>query len=834
MHRLLQDLRFGLRTFVKTPAFTAVAIVVLGLGIGANTAIFTLVNALLLQPLPGRAGDLVGVYSHDRTKPDSYRAFSYPNYVDVRDGSGIFDGLMAHTFAMVGEPAEDTMTRTFVEVVSSNYFETLGVRLAAGRSFTPAEERPGARVPVVIAGYGRWKKADLSPAFVGSTIRINAEDFTVVGVAPEGFAGTMALVGPDLFLPLGVFDTIVNDTFKNKGTGLADRSNAGLILAGRLKPGLTKPVVDARVDAVSRHLEAAFPAENKNQALSVSPLPRLSTSTSPQTDSGLTAFTALLLGLSGSVLLIACLNIANMLLARGAVRRKEIAVRLSLGAARLRIVRQLLTESLLLATAGALLGLVLSYWAMKTMTLSLVAVLPMTLNFSPLPDRAVLAATTGFAVLSTLLFGLGPAMKLSRRDLVTDLKDLGGEGRAGRWFGARNLLVVAQVALSLALLTAGGLFARSAMGAGSADPGYRYDGLLLASVDPSLAGFTEPRGREAYRRALERLRSLPGVERAGMASTVPFGSVHEGARVEPMGQKPADQPPGGTYRIISADYFGSLGLKMVRGREFTRAEEQSPSAPAVAIIDEALARRVFGTQDPLGQMIRIRQRPEADDPARRIPLQVVGIAPPITEELVDRAPEAHIYVPSGRFYRANMNVHVRVAGDGNEAAMLGTIRREIGAADARLPVLELTTMRSFHERSLELWALTAGTRMFTGLGLLALVLAVVGVYGVKSYIVSQRTREIGIRMALGASARDVLGLVLRDGLRLTGAGLAVGFPLAALVSLAFTKVFVEIGGFDPVVIGAGAGLLAVAATAASAIPARRAARVRPITALRAD
>jgi predicted permease len=832
--RLSQDLRFGLRSFGKAPGFTATAVLVLALGIGVNTAIFTVVNAILLEPLPGRAGDLVGLYSRDRTTPDSYRPFSYPNYVDIRERSGLFDGLMAQAFAMVGEPDGDRMKRTFVAVVSSNYFATLGVHLAAGRSFTPAEERPGSRVPVVVAGYSRWKRANLDPAFVGSTLRVNNEDFTVVGVAPEGFSGTMALVGPDLFLPLGMFDAVVNDVFKNKATGLADRSNAGLIIAGRLKSGLTRPVVDARLDALSRQLEAAYPAENKNQALSVHPLPRLSTSTSPQTDGALGTFSGLLLALSGSVLLIACLNLANMLLARGSVRAKEIAVRLALGASRGRVVRQLITESLVLAAAGGALGLVLAYWAVRVMARSLAVMLPMALNFSPRPNTAILAATLGFAVMSTLMFGLGPALRLSRRDLVTDLKALGSNRSRHRRFGARNLMVIGQMALSLALLTAGGIFARTAIGAASIDPGYRYDRLLLASVDPSLASFDEPRGRAAYARVLERLRGLAGVERVGMASTVPFGSFHEGERVERVGDKPTNHPYGPTYRIISSEYFAALGLKMLRGREFTPAEEQSSAAPAVAIIDEVLARRLFGSADPIGQMIRFVPRPEEDDPLKRVPLQIVGIAPAILEELVDRTPAEHIYVPSGRFYRANMNFHVRLSEGASDTAMLNSIRREIGNVEARLPVLELTTMRGFHARSLELWALSAGTRMFAGMGLLALVLAAVGLYGVKSYVISQRTREIGIRLALGAARGDVLRLVLGEGIALAGAGIALGIPLAAVVSIAFTKVFVQIGGLDAVVIGTASAVLAISAIAASFLPARRATRVRPMTALRAE
>jgi predicted permease len=836
MHRLLQDLRFGLRTFVKTPGFTVIAILVLGLGIGANSAVFTLVNAMMFKPLSGRAGELVGLYSHDRTVPDSYRAFSYPNYADIRERSGVFDALMAHTFAMVGEPKGDAMRRTFVNLVSSNYFETLGVSLAAGRTFTREEERPGARLPVVIATYPRWQQAGLDPAFVGSTIRLNAEDFTIVGVAPEGFTGTMALVTAEFYMPLGMFDTMVNDIFKNRGSGLADRSNAALVVAGRIRRDLSQPVVEARLEALSRQMAEAYPAENKNQALSVSPLSRLSTSTSPRTDTGLGMFSTFLLGLSGAVLVIACLNIANMLLARGASRRKEVAMRLALGARRSRIVMQLLTESITLAAAGALLGLLFSYWTMKGLKVSMAAALPLNVSFDPRPDTMVLAVTIGFAVLSTIVFGLGPAMKLTRRDLVTDLKDLGADGSTiGRRFGARNLMVIGQVALSLALLTAGGIFARAALNAGASDPGYRYDRLLLASLDPSLAAMQEPRGREVYRSVLERVRALPSVESVALSSTLPFGDIHEGQTVERVGVKTTEQEGNArNYRIISSDYFKSVGLTMVRGREFTRAEEESGTAPRVAIVDEILARSLFKGEDPIGQMIRIRQSPGLSGGASTEPMQVVGIAPPLRDGLLDRGPQSHLYVPFGRNYRAGMHVHVRAIPGSDEAAALDALRREIRGVDPKLPVLALSTMQAFHDNGLELWALKAGGRLFTALGLLAALLAVIGVYGVKSYVVSQRTREIGIRMALGASPGDVLQLVLRDGAYLTGVGVAVGVPLAAFISYAFTKVFVELGGFDPVVVGMSTLLLALSATAASALPARRAAHVAPLVALRTE
>jgi predicted permease len=830
---LLRDLRFAGRTFAKAPGFTFLAIAVLALGIGANSAIFSLVNAILFRPLSGQADSLVGVYSHNRTKPDSYRAFSYPNYVDLRERSGLFDGLLAHTLTSVGVADGDATKRTFVAVTSSNYFDTLGVRLAAGRPFTRDEERPGASLPVVIANYGMWQARGLDPAFLGSTLRINSHDFTVVGVTPPGFTGTMALVAPDLWLPLGVFDTIVRDRFKTAGTGLADRGNAGLILAGRLKPGLGDEVVRARLEALSAQLAEAYPKHNRDQLLTTHPLARTSTSTSPQTNGAVVPLAGILLALSGVVLLIACLNIANMLLARSAARRKEVALRLALGAGRGRIIRQLLTEGILLAGAGAAAGLVLAYWTLRMMTTSMAAVMPLSLTLDPRPDGNVIAATTLFAIGSTILFGLGPAMKLSRRDLVTDLKGGAADGEGmRRWFTGRNVLVVGQLALSLTLLTAGGLFAGAALRAGQSDPGFGYRGALLAHFDSGVAGLDDARSREAYRGLLVRVRALPGVRAAGLASTVPFGDARDGRSIEVLDA--GVEPRHAVHRVISGDYFRSLGLAMRSGREFTDAEADSADAPHVAIIDDALAERLFPGRNPVGESIRFAAPRGYPSAAPAPAMQIVGVAPPLREDVTGREAEPHIYVPFGRYAREGMHLHVKVADAMDPAAAMAALRDELRTSAPSLPLLSLTTMQAFHDRSLQLWVLRAGGMMFMGLGLLALGLAVVGVYGVKSYVVSSRTREIGIRMALGAQARDVVWLVLRDGGALTAAGLLLGLPLAIGVAFALRAVMAGFTGVDPAVFAGAVALLAAAALVASYVPARRATRVAPLAALRAE
>jgi predicted permease len=829
MRHLLQDLRFGTRTLLKARGFTAVAVAVLALGIGANSAMFTLVNATLFRPRAGQVDELVGLYSHDRTKADSYREFSYANYADIRDRNEVFAGLMAHTFSMVGVPAGDTTRQTFIEVVSANYFDTLGVHLSSGRPFSVEEERPGASIPVVIVSHDR-------AGLLGQTIEVNSIAFTVIGVAPPRFTGTMALVAPEMWLPLGMFDIVVTDMFKTRGSTLGDRANPTLVVAGRLKPGVTIEAAGARLDTLSRQMEQAYPAENKDQLLTVSPLARLSTSTAPRTDAGVGVGAALLMGIAGVVMLIACLNVANMLLARGAARRREIAVRLAVGGSRRRIISQLLTEGLLLAFGGAAAGLLLAYWSTAALAASLAGVFPLAIEFDAKPDATVMAATTVFAILATLLFGIGPAFRMSRADLVSDLRDQTVDRSAllGRRFSARNVLVVGQIALSLMLLSAGGLFARGALKAAVADPGFSYDRQLLAGIDPALAQIDETRGREMRRAALERLRRIPGVEAVGIASSVPFGEFHEGRPLERLGAAAGTQPIFATYRIVGLDYFRALNLPMVRGREFTATEEASDQAPAVAIIDGALARRLFGSEDPLGQMIRFAERPGAVRHENTAPMEVVGVAAPIRDDLFDREARPSIYVASGRNYRSTTHLHVRAANAAGQAAVLDAIRRELRAVDARLPIVQVTTMQSVHDRSVSLWAVRAGGRLFLLFGLLALLLAVVGLYGVKSYVVAQRTREIGIRMALGARPEEVLSMVLREGAALSAVGVALGLPLAALLGRALSSMIVNVEPLDPVVFTLAPTVLALAAFVATLIPARRATRVNPLTALRAD
>jgi len=842
MSHLLQDVRHSLRLLRQTPGFTAVAVSVLALGIGANAAVFSLVNALVLQPRPGRIDEMVGVFSRDRVKVNRYRDFSYPAYVDLRDRAGVFESLMAHTFSTVGIGDGDSTRQVFAAIVSANYFTTLGVPLAAGRPFTLDEERPGARAAVAVASFGVWRTAGFSPAFIGSTVRVNGTPFTVVGVTPRGFAGTMSIVSPQWWFPLGSYDSIVGEMFKERETGLTDRGNYAVITAGILKPGTSRTAAGQALDRFARRLDTEYPGTDHDQTFLLGSVPRMSVSSSPQTSSGMTILSALLILMAALVLAVACLNLANLLLARGAARRKEIAIRQALGSGRWRVVQQLLVEGLTLSTLGAALGAVIGLWASTALTAWLSSVLPLGIEVVIEPSWRLILAALSLAVFSTVFFALGPAWTLSRPAVVADLKETpDGRGRRSRT-GA--LLVVGQLALSLALVAAGGLFVRAAINAADADPGFSLEHQLIVSVDPSLAGYGGDRSRNVFRTALDRVRSIPGVERASVASIVPFGEFDESRSVR---LTPADEAVSADFAIVGADYFDTIGLRLLRGREFTRGEEdpvgegltpgsdlggrsRAQTRLSPVVIDRLLSRRLFKDADPLGRQILIQRRDE--DPSQ--PFVVVGVAAEMRHDIFDREAKPHAYVPFGALFRPSMTFHVRTHPGVDDAAMLAAIRGELLRVDDRLPIIFAKTMTQQRDRSLTAWAVRAAATLFSAFGGLALLLATIGVYGVKAYDVSRRTREIGIRMALGATTGDVQRLVLREGMRTTVTGLVIGLLLAAGLGKLLSGLLYRVSPFDPSVLTIAAIVLSAAAMLACYVPARRATRVVPLEALRSE
>ena len=843
MNTFLQDAKFGLRMMRRSPGFTAVAVLILMLGIGGTAAMFSIINTLVLRPLDAKDPDqLVRIYSKETKPSGGYRSFSYPNFAEVRERNTAFTDVAAFTMSMVGVSEGDLTRRTFADVVSANYFAIFGARMPVGRAFLPQEEKPGSAIPVVIVSHNYWRKTGSDSALVGKTIRINSRSFTVVGIAPETFTGTSALFSPEFWLPLGMYEAVANDFVNEKKQQLADRQNHALMLVARLKPGMSLAAAQTQLQPLAARLAEAYPEANKDQTYELGKLLRLGISTNPHKESNEVS-SILLVGVSGAVLLIACLNLANMLLARSASRRREIAIRLALGAGRLRLVRQLLTEGFLLSLLGGAAGLLLATWANQILVNSLMPKIPfLNIVFNTRPDWRILAATFGACLLSVLIFGLGPAWKLSRINVTAHLKEQVGDemqGRVGRGlFSLRSFLVVGQLALSLALLTSAGLFAEGALNAAKANPGFSFDNILLVETDASLAGYDEAKGKQLYLRLIERLRALPGVEATTLSYMIPFGVFSDGCGVERIASAPEAGAPGkadnakqsdhpnASFNIIGRDYFKTLGLRMLRGREFDAIEVAANSGSHVVIIDEPLAQQLWPGEDPLGRSIKLSNKSGT--------VQIVGVVPGIRNDLTEKAPSPHVYVPFGQDYRSGVSLHLRLkplAPEG-ESAMLKTVRETIRATEPDLPLLSVQTMRRFHEEGLLLWFISTAARLFGAFGGLALILAIVGVYGVNAYVVARRTREIGIRMALGATARDVVSNVLRQGLVLAAVGVGLGLVLALGLGFVLRSVVYDSKAIDPLAFTIGPLCLALAAVVACYLPARRAATVQPMAALR--
>jgi predicted permease len=842
---LVRDVRYGLRLLRRSPGFAAVAVVSLALGIGANTAVFSLINAIVLKPLPGHPdGVLVGLYSKDRTHPGTYRAFSYPNYADVRAHTDLFASLAAHSIALVGLTEGDHTRQVLVDIATANFFDTFGVSLESGRSFTPQEEQPGADLPVAILSDAAYQRMGGSADILGRSIRLNGRPYTVVGVAPKAFGGSMAMLSPECWVPTGVYDSLENDFLREGAPGtLSERRHHSLILVARLRPGAALASVTPGLEAIGTQLERAFPAENRDQVLLATPLARMSISTEPQTDRELAVVTAPLLAMSAVVLLVASLNLANILLARGRSRQKEFAIRSALGGSRTRLVRQLLTEGFVLSLVGGTAGLFVGSWATRLLISSLSTLIPMSISFDTAPDVRVVAATFGFSMLSAIVFGLGPSWKLARTDAVPELKSQAGEPpprRSRLNGGAAQLLVMGQLALTLALVAAAGLFVRSAMQAANSDPGFTFDRGVLIHVDPSLAGNDTPRTRAVYSRILDRLRARPDVSAVSFGSVMPFGERSMGRSVQKAGAPINSADPAAAAGLVSAqaatigtDYFNALGLRVLRGRDFTSSEETSAGSRRVAIIDEPLARRLFGDADPVGREVQYSMGPADPTPTA---LEVVGLVPGLRHRLFDRAPVPHIYTPYGQDPQTDMYLHVRTAAMSAqaEAALLPGLRHELLGVDPNLPILSLETRAMFRERSFMLALLRALMGILTVFGLVALALAAAGVYGVKAYLVSRRTREIGIRVALGATRADVVWMVMRDGLTSMAIGLTVGAGLAVVAGVALSTLSFQGRGADPAIVGGALLVLICSALLATWLPARRATRIAPTRALRTE
>jgi predicted permease len=810
----------------KAPGFTAVAVLILTVGIGANAAVFSLINGLLLKPLNGGGVEVFGLYSGERTRGDRFRPFSYPEYVDIREQNTVFASLLAEAVARPGLTEGGLTRRITAGVVSSNFFSTLGVSMAAGRAFTRDEERPGSNSAVAVVPYRYWQERGLRPDVVGQSITLNGHRFTIVGVAAEEFNGTLPVMSSDLWLPFGAASLVeMRGTVGPSTRVLNDRTVRTLLVAGVLKAGITAASAESQLTTLAAALERAYPEHNRDQRLIVAPRSRVNRGPTPRSDSGPAAAAVALMAIAGLVLIVACLNLANILLARGSVRQPEIAIRLALGGSRVRVVRQLVIEGLLLSAMGGAAALMMAWWASSSLLSSLSTALPAQVYLSASPDVRVVAAIAAACIVSTIVFALFPAWTLSRPDLVATLKQTRtASAGSRRLFSIPGVLVATQLALSLALLVSAGMFLRAATSAATTEPGFPLSGGLLAEIDVGLIGSDERQGRAAYAGVLDAVRALPTVRAASIASLVPLGST----RIDHLVMR-GERTISATYTVIGADYLSALDLPLVAGREFLESEERDPAAEPVAIVDQTLAQRLFPGESPLGQFIQVSMNDRAGDP-----LRIVGVAGVVHDDVLE-PPNAHVYVPHGRNYTSVMTLHVRTV-PGLEAGMLERVRQSILDVNPQLPIVSLKTLIAHRDSSASLWAVFLAAKMFGAFGAIALVLATVGVYGLRAYLVARRTREVGIRLALGATRGEIVVQLLRESARVNAAGLLAGGVLAiGMVQVLWASgMLYQVGTADPVVLTLAPLVLATTTAVASYIPARRAMRIDPAVTLRSE
>ena len=846
----MNDFRFALRQLRKSPGFTSLAIITLALGIGVNSAIFALINGVVLRStIPLRPDEVVNVFTVRQNASRDYRQFSHGEYRELREnGRDVFADVAGLEFAVAGIGQDQNMRRSFAFLTSENFFSLMGVRPVIGRFYNAEECRPNANVPVVVASYPFWKRMGGRQDFVGSKLQINGQSYTVIGITPDGFSGVSALVAPDIWLPLGVYSQL-GSAFSDSETlhDLAQPKNYALNVTARLRPGLKIEMANSRLPVLGQRLTAIQPSGSDGaREVQIQKPSRFSMSTTPQDDGPVTLVGTLLMGMAGAVLIIASLNLANMLLARGTARAKEIAVRLALGASRWRIVRQLLCEGLLLAICGGMIGLVVSVWFNDLLLHSLARLLG-SVNFSLVvnlrPDATVLAATFLFCVLATLLFSLGPALKTSKADLVHDLKQQVGEptrtGRFNRFFAPRHISVMAQIALSLMLLFSAGLFFRGALKASGLNPGFQPAGDLVTEFDFSLVKRDPAEARRLMFAAAQRAHELPGVQAAALGTMLPYGNFTNTRRIMsaretmPTDPKAPDPGAGALYTATTPGYFDAIGVKLLRGRDFTQAEAENKNMPRVAIIDDEMAKKLFPNTDAIGQHIRYTQPPKDGSPND---MEVVGVVNSHRQDVQNDTLKRRLFVPLAQGYNGNVYLHVRFATRDRHilVGLIPTLHQMLQNIDPDLPILSIAPFSDLVEKSVGLWVVRLGAVLFGVFGGIALLLAVVGVYGVKAYAVACRTREIGIRMALGAHRRDVFALIMRQGAMQTALAVAVGLLLSVAAGRVLAQILYEVSPSDPFALLVSTMILAAAALLACFLPARRATHVNPIQALRTE
>jgi predicted permease len=815
---LWQDLVYAARMLRNAPGFTAVAALTLALGIGANTAVFTIISTLLLNPLPvANSSELAAINTTQAkmtTQSGEFQLMSYLNIKDFRDRTHSFSSFAAHS-----NPTAITMTdtgephRVFVELVSGNYFETLGIHPFMGRFFLPSEDVTPGAAPVVVLGYAAWQgRFGGASDIVGRTIKLNNTPFTIIGIGPKGFKGLYAVFGPDVWVPSMMAEQILP---AEQGNALRDRAILLFTGIARLRPGLTIAQARAELNIVASSLEKEFPDANQGQAVAVRPLNEAAYGPERQP---LLFGSTLLMAIVGLVLLIACSNVANLLLSRAAVRRQEMAVRLALGAGRMRLIRQLLTESVLLGLLGGGLGLLFGYagcqflWSFRPAEFAL--------NFAELRiSPGVFVFALAVSLLSGLLFGVVPALRTSRTPVSEVLKEESrAAGRSRGRISLANTLLAGQVAVSLVLLVVAAMVLQSIQREYTIDPGFETKHVALFMMYPGQAGYNQTRTEQFYKQARERIGSVPGISSLSWASNLPlWGRKETGVVIEGQEQRKKSEAISAVVDTVDLNYFSTVGISFVEGRDFTQ-EDRDISTP-IAIINDTMAAKYWPNQSPLGKRLQL--------PRGKDFVQIVGVVKTANYQTLGEAPQSCVYLPLRQNYSDAMILYVRTERD--PSATLAAVQGEIRILDPGLPVEDIRTGTKVIEQAL--WGAKIGVGLLVVFGLLALALASVGLYGIMAYSVNQRRREIGIRMALGAGQASVLRLILRQGMLLVISGVALGLIFSLLIGRALSKFLYGVGASDAASLAGASLVLLSVALVACYLPARRASQVDPLVAL---
>ncbi len=819
MQTLWQDIRFSIRMLRKSPGFTLIAILTLALGIGANTAIFSLANVFLFRPLPIKDADrlvVIGVQSSPTSEPDQA---SYLDFLDYKQAP-VFTDMTAFVLDLVGIGADGRADRTIVAEVPSNFFSMLGIRPAIGRLILSGEGDQPRTGNVVVLGYSYWQKRfGGDPKVLGRTVSFDGRDVTVIGVVEQQFHGPYAIVEMDAYAPIGMHDLATGDP-----AFFTERSHREMHVLATLKPGVTIAQAQVALQVIATRLSDQYPQTNKGQVVRV--FPERVARPDPGSADSLPLVVIIFLVLVGLVLMVACINVANLLLARSAARQKEIAVRASMGATRFRLIRQMLTESIILAVAGGAAGALLGMWVCGALEqMRPLGDFPLRFGFTF--DWRVFGYVALVASASGILAGLAPALRTSRAILNETLRESGrgliGEG--GRRHILRNSLVVAQVAGSIIVLVAAGLFARSLTKAESIDLGYDPHNVLNVGLNPDLQNYKRPRAEAFYRELLRRAKALPGVESASLAYSVPLSYYATGGAIYAEGQvlNKDERAPGGQHNMVSPEYFANMRIPILSGRAFTDAD--TSTTQLVAVVNQTMASRLWPNQDPIGRKFTYDGQEKKGEP-----VTVVGVARNARNSDMMNDHRIYFYVPLTQNYNATQVLQLRTSIP--PETLIPVVEGQIHELDPSLPVYDVMTMDKSLMGANGFFLYKMGAAFAGTLGALGLLLAVVGVYGVVSHNAASRTHEIGVRMALGAQPGSVFSLVLRHAAILVGAGIVTGLVAALAVTKFLSSFLVGVTSYDPITFLTVAVLLLLSAFIACYIPAHRAMRVDPMEALR--